>query len=442
MRRPRARTLVIAGAAIVAVAASAVYLTRHRGGSAIDPLAVPTARVTRGSLDLSVHALGDLRASKTTTLSAPAVGGLLRLVMLAATGTDVRKGDVLMEFDPMEQQYTLEQSRSDLAEAEQTIIKTRADTDAQAAQDQVTLLTARFDLRRAELDAISDKELIAANDYAKRQLTLDEATRHLAQVEEDVKSRVATSAATLAVAEAKRTKAKLAADRAQQSIDSLVVKSPMDGIVVVRENRDASGGFGYSGMSLPEFRAGDNVYPGRPVVGVFDISHMEIRSQVNEQERNNVSEGQSATVESDALPGGPIPAKVTAVAGMTGGYDDFFGSSGPLREFDVTLALDRVAPGIRPGTTVRLLMAGKRVDNVLHIPRQAVFEKNGKPIVYVRHGDRFEIQQVKPVHRTENRIAIEGLAEGAEVALVNPDTVLTAQSKKGSSSSVGAEIKK
>jgi hypothetical protein len=334
-----------------------------------------------------------------------------------------------MELDPMEQQYLLEQARSELLEADQEITKIRADTEAQAGQDQVNLLTARFDLRRAELDAVSDRALIAANDFAKRQLSLDEAKRKLAQVEEDVKSRVATSRASLAVADAKRTKSKLAADRAQQNIDSLVVKAPMDGFVVLRENRDASGGMFYSGMSLPEYRAGDNVYAGRPVLDVFDISQMEIRSRVNEQERNNVAAGQSATVESDALPGAALSAKVMAVAGMTGGYDDFFSSSGPLREFDVTLALDQATSGLRPGTTVHLVMAGRHVENVLHIPRQAIFEKSGKPIVYLRVGDRFEIRQVKPVHRTETRIAIEGLDEGAEVAMVNPDSVLNAPAK-------------
>ena len=183
MKRPGARTLVGLAVTVVAIAASAVFVTRGRGSSQDATGDVPTARVTRGALDLSVHALGDLRASKSKTLSAPAVGGLLRLVTLSETGVEVRAGDLVMEFDPMEQEYALEQANSQLAEAEQQIAKTRADTDVQTAQDQVTLLTARFDLRRAELDAIGIRELIAANDYAKRQLTLDEAKKHLTQVE-------------------------------------------------------------------------------------------------------------------------------------------------------------------------------------------------------------------------------------------------------------------
>ena len=35
-------------------------------------------------------------------------------------------------------------------------------------------------------------------------------------------------------------------------------------------------------------------------------------------------------------------------------------------------------------------------------------------------GDRFEQRPVKVAQRTESRVAIEGLAEGTEVALVDP----------------------
>lgn len=426
---------IVAIAVVIAAGAFGAFKLRGAPGKVLsaDQLAVPTAPVVRGSLELSVRSLGDLRASTVKALSAPAVGGMLRLVKITDTGTQVKAGDVVMEFDPTEQEYTLEQSLSQLAEADQEIAKIKADGDTQVAQDAVTLLTARFDVRRAELMAISNPAIISANEVAKRKLTLDEMRRKLTQVELDVKSRAATSAASLAVSEARRLKAKLAADRAQQNIDSLVVKSPIDGYVVVRDNRDASGGFFFSGMTLPAYRAGDNVFAGRPTMDIFDISKMEVRGKVNEQERNNVAAGQTATVESDSLPGRPLTAKVMAVSGMAQSEGMFSDSSGPLREFDVTLALDQSTEMLRPGTTVRLLIAGTKVDNVLHVPRQAVFEKNGKPIVYLRTGSGFEVRVVTLKHRTEARIALEGLEAGAEVALINPDKATKSATKTGTS---------
>src|SRR3954447_15422744 len=182
---------------------------------------LPTTRVSKGPLKLTVHANGELRAGRTVTLIAPAVGGMLRIITLVQTGTTVKSGTPLVEFDPADQQYALEQARSELDEAEQGIVKIKADAAVQSAQDDVALLTARFDVRRGELDTAAN-EFIGAMDAAKNKLSLEEARRRLAQLQEDVKSRTATNAASLAVAFEKRNKAQLSMQRAQQTIDSLV----------------------------------------------------------------------------------------------------------------------------------------------------------------------------------------------------------------------------
>ena len=57
--------------------------------------------------------------------------------------------------------------KSELAEAEQEIVKMKADADVQNAQDDVALLTARFDVRRGELDA-SGNEFDSARSKRRR----------------------------------------------------------------------------------------------------------------------------------------------------------------------------------------------------------------------------------------------------------------------------------
>ena len=427
----------VGGLLAIALAAAGTVAVRGSAAAALstDESSVPTTRVVRGALELSVHGKGDLRASKFAGLQAPPMSGTLRLLTIVETGVYVKQGDVIMTFDPTELQYQLEQADSQLAEAEQNIVKFEADRDAQAAQDKFDLLQAGFDLRRAELDAKPDRDLISERDYETHQITLEEARKKLAKLQGGSSSRAETDRAALAVAEEKRAEAKNTADRARQSLDHLVMKAPMGGFVVVRQNQDANGGFGYFGMTLPEYRAGDVVFPGRPVADVFDISTMEIRSKVNEQQRNNLATGQPATVAADELPGVSLTAKITQVSGLA--QEDFWSVSGPLRDFDVTLQLDHADPRLRPGTSVELVMAGTRVENVLHVPRQAIFEKAGKPVVYVRRGNRFEATPVKPTHRTETRVAIEGLAEGTEVALVNPDLAAKAAKPAAPTTGVG-----
>jgi hypothetical protein len=81
-----------------------------------------------------------------------------------------------------------------------------ADAAVQKAQDDVALLTAKFDVRRAELDVMGN-EFIAAVTAQKNVLSLEEAQRRLAQLNEDVKSRAANNQASMAVAQEKRQKA-------------------------------------------------------------------------------------------------------------------------------------------------------------------------------------------------------------------------------------------
>ena len=171
-------------------------------------------------------------------------------------------------------------------------------------------------------------------------LSLEEARRRLAQLLEDVKSRAATNQASLAVALEKRNKAQLAMQRAQQVIDSLVIKAPFDGVVSLKENRDASGGMIFWGMVLPEYRAGDQIWPGRPVADVIESGRMEVRAKIDESDRPNLVDGQSAVVEVDALPGEKFTARIGQLSGLAN-RANFFESASVTRLFDVTLQFDQ-----------------------------------------------------------------------------------------------------
>lgn len=410
------RLLLPAIAVVVVVAAGAAALAVPRLPAR--RTGVPTARVTKGPLKLTVHAVGDLRAGRTVTIVAPPVGGMLRIVSLVQTGMTVKAGAPVVEFDPADQQYALEQAKSELDEAEQGIVKIKADAAVQAAEDEVALLTARFDVRRSELDTAAN-EFIGAMEAEKNKLSLEEARRRLAQLLEDVKSRAATNSASLAVALEKRKKAQLAMQRAQQTIDSLVIKAPFDGVVSLKENRDASGGMIFWGMILPEYRAGDQIWPGRPVVDVIEAGRMEVRAKIDEGDRPNLVAGQPAVVEVDALPGEKFTARIGQLSGLAN-RANFFESASVTRLFDVTLQFDQPDPRLKAGVSVRVTLDGKELQGALHVPRQAVFDKNGKNFVFVKTGERFEPHDVQVEQRTESRVVISGLPEGAEIALVDP----------------------
>jgi hypothetical protein len=107
-----------------------------------------------------------------------------------------------------------------------------------------------------------------------------------------------------------------------------------------------------------------------------------------------------------------------------------------VRRFDVAFSLTDRNPGIRPGTSAEVIVHGTQLKDKFYLPRQCLFEKDGKRVVYVKHGGSFDATEVKIAFRSENQIVVEGLAEGTEVALVNPEEQ-SKQQKKSSASPVG-----
>jgi len=389
---------------------------------------IPTATVKEVDLQLKVSTTGVLRTSESRTISAPAIGGgTLQIVTLARSGAQVHTGDVMLEFDPSQQEYNLGQNRSDLLQAEQEIVKAKADADVQSAEDQTALLKARYAVRRAELE-VSKNELVSFIDAQKNLLALDEAKRALAQLQQDIQSHTASNRSALAISEEKRHKARLSMEQAEQNIKNMHITSPIDGLVVIHGNRDSTGGFFMDGMTLPDYHVGDQVNPGSSIAEVIDVSHLEISAQVGETDRINLKPGQSVEIKVDALPGETFSGKVETVGGAT---SHEFWDENARHKFDVAVHLDHPDSRLHPGFAVRLNVLGDNLSRAVSIPGGAVFDHDGKKVVYCKRNRGFEMQEVKVRAVSEGRAILSGISPGTVVALVNPEKRAAANSKSG-----------
>jgi biotin carboxyl carrier protein len=350
-------------------------------------------------------------------LAAPPANGTLQIVQLSPSGSTTKAGETVVAFDPSEQQYKLEQSQFDLNAAEQNLVKSSADAAVQASDDKLALLKARFDVRKAELD-VSKNELLSSIDAQKNNLALQEARRKLAQLEQDIKSHDAANQASIAVLKEKRAKSRLEVEQAKTAIAGMTLKSPFNGMVSVQDNWDATGGMFITGMIVPEFRAGDQVRSGRPVAQVLEGT-MELQVRLEESARANISPGQKVQIEVDGIPGAQFQGTVKTVASLAS-RGGMFGMD-PTRRFDATFEINSNDSRLRPGETARVTIIGNHLHDVLILPRQAVFDRDGKQIVYLKNGSTFLPRDVKISNRTEGQVIVDGLAEGAEVALTNPE---------------------
>ena len=175
---------------------------------------------------------------------------------------------------------------------------------------------------------------------------------------------------------------------------------------------------------MPDYRIGDAAFAGQPIVEVIDSSRIEVTAKLAEQDRANVSPGQTVEVAVDALPDATLRGKVRSVSGVAsrGLFD------AGTRQFDIAFDVS-ANPAVRPGVSAAIAISGAAYDNVLFVPRTAVFDVSGRPTVYIRSTGGFDAHEVRVRAWTDSVAVVENIEPAAEVALVNPNTPSGARAK-------------
>jgi multidrug efflux pump subunit AcrA (membrane-fusion protein) len=63
----------------------------------------------------------------------------------------------------------------------------------------------------------------------------------------------------------------------------------------------------------------------------------------------------------------------------------------------------------------------EKLPDVIHVPAQAVFQKNGQYLVYVRKNGKFEARPIQLVKQSESMMVISnGVQAGEVVAMADP----------------------
>jgi len=113
---------------------------------------------------VEVH--GELKAVHSVTIAAPAGAGDLLILKIAPTGTKVKKGETLVEFDASTLRQKLAQDRSALKSAEAAIEQSTASSKLKEEQDLTDVMSSRFDVQSAQMDA--SKQEILSKSMARR----------------------------------------------------------------------------------------------------------------------------------------------------------------------------------------------------------------------------------------------------------------------------------
>jgi HlyD family secretion protein len=409
----RRRNIVLAG--LFVVAAGAVALVGFGPDAAPD---FPTVEVKKGEFVDTLEIRGDIRPLKSIVLSSPMQSGELQIVKLAKNGSAVKAGDTVVQFDGSLLQRTIQEKQSEVRQADAEIEQARAQARITQEQNATALLKARYDIERGKLD-VNKGDTVSRIENEQAKLALGDAQQRLRELEEKVKSDRTSAEADIAARQRKREKAMFDLQRAERGLENLVLKAPSAGVVNLLPNFRASSMFG----SEQEFREGDRAWPGAAILELPDLSSVHIEARLDESDRGRLKQGQEATVRIEAIPGRDFKARIHNISVLA--RVDFSSGWPPARNFDLNLILLDADPKIRPGMTAVARIATERLPDVVLVPAESLFQKDGAPIVYRLDGSEFVETRVEVTRRgKEQSIITSGLAPGDRIAQRRPSPEL------------------
>ena len=158
------RVKIVTGLIAVSACSAGLYAAYHY--SMPTEVEVAVAPVRRADFVASVRVRGEIRSAHTTVLLAPMVPNL-RIVHLAAQGSAVKKGDVVVEFDPVPQEQNVIQQTLQVQSIEGSINQLKATQAINTGADALNKITSEFGVESAKLDA-SKAQVIDVPWMAKR----------------------------------------------------------------------------------------------------------------------------------------------------------------------------------------------------------------------------------------------------------------------------------
>jgi multidrug efflux pump subunit AcrA (membrane-fusion protein) len=395
-----------------------------------------------------VSAPGSVQAAAQSDLHAPAAAKLADLRV--RDGQRVRRGQVLAQLSSTQVDSSIRQARSalDSASALGGLVPSVPVASALAAIQQVQqqLSTTSDALLRALRSTLA---VLPPQQRAQLQARLDKAEQQVA-----ASQRRATQASELAVAAvdqqtnalrsalnsataAQRGQAQLALDLAMQQKAELTLRAPISGTVQLARASSGggatslpdlsqlpesaqqavqglTGGGGGQSAGGPPLRTGDQLAAGQTVATVYDVSDLQVASEVDETDIALVKPGQPADVQLDAFPGASFSARVRRVAVAPSSSQSAAG--GVTYEVDLVLAPSD-GPAPRVGMTATADIQVRQARDSLSVPGSALIGRDrGQQAVFVIEGGKVHLRDVQVLVDGDERAAIAaGLRPGERV---------------------------
>ena len=294
------------------------------------PIPVTTEKAVRKTILQTVSATGKVQPETEVKISPEVAGEIIELPV--EDGMPIKKGDLLVKIKPDSYKALLEQQEAAISSAKATNLQQKA-----------TMMKTEQDFKRA--DDMFSKKTISIQEYNAAQAAYD----------------VAKNTFESSLHEIERAQA--GSSQARDQLSKTAVYSPIDGTVTILNSK------------LGERIVATGQFAGTEVMRVADLSHMEARVDVNENDVVNVKIGDKTNVKIDAYGERKFHGTVQQIAntGKTTGA----GTQEEVTNFEVKIRINDHDVALRPGLSCTAEIETNMVKDVVAVPMQSVTIRTG-----------------------------------------------------------------
>ena len=327
-RKKRTKLYVFIGLAVVLIALAAVGIVKKRGQGGVT---VTTEKSVRRTITQVVSATGRIQPEVEVKISAEVSGEIIELPVVE--GQVVKKGDLITKIKPDFYQAQVEQMQAAVTSARARVVQMQAQAEK-----------AKYDFEQTA--GLFKKGLTSETEFNAAQSA----------------KRVAD--ANLAAAKADTDRAEGSLRQAQDQLSKTSVFSPMDGTISLLNSE------------LGERVVATGQFSGTEIMRVADLSTMEVRVNVNENDVINVKVGDPAIIRVDAFQDRTFQGKVREIgnSAKTTGQ----GSQDEVTNFEVRISVLDKEQRLRPGMSATADIQTKTVKDVVAVPIQSVTVRTTK----------------------------------------------------------------
>lgn len=311
----------------------------------------PSPTVTQSSqgAELVVRATGTIQAKKALSIRTPQITAQQRqltLVTLAPNGAKVKSGDLLVEFDQTALLDEARDTKARITDMEHQLAERMAKAKSDSARRMSDIKEAEADVAKAEIK-IRKGPVLAEIERRKNLVSAESAKARVASLNKSNGFHELEEKAAIAVIERKLDRLRVALQRVNRNLDRLQIKAPQEGMIAVESV--------WRNGSMGQPQEGDQMYPGQPIVRIFDPTEMIIDVQVGEPDVAILGGMAKAKVYLDAYPDAVFDAVLESSSPVAAA-----GLDSPLRTFTARFRIVQQDARLLPDLSASLEIAFTR----------------------------------------------------------------------------------